>query len=173
MKSRWQLQKLNRPTKTIYSILIPPHGNNPVRLLSELVMISSPKMTIIQPPAIAIIRSVFWYCFNKRETDPIKTAAVKKGSPSPKEYAVKRMAPVVMLKLLPARRSIDANIGPVQGVQPVENAIPIKSELAGPALPGVKQIRFSLSNISRRKNPAMCMPKKIIKTPLNQRNNDW
>ncbi len=61
----------------------------------------------------------------------MKNARIKKGTAKPSEYAV--------IKSIPASVSVAAKeitairIGPVQGVQPSEKAIPIKKDPIKPA----------------------------------------
>jgi len=74
---------------------------------------------------------IAFLCFVKL---PIANAVNIKGTARPNEYTESRRIPFSMVSKLLAYISIEDKIGPMQGVQPAANAIPISIE---PNLPVV------------------------------------
>lgn len=77
-------------------------------------------------PKCCLITSVF-----SRNLD-IKSPERKKGIPNPKEKNSSITIPLIIVFEFPARKRIEANIGPIHGDHPAPNAIPSNRLLKNP-----------------------------------------
>ena len=84
---------------------------------------------------------IAFLCFIKL---PIASAVSIKGTARPNEYTESKSIPRPMVSKLLAYISIGDKIGPMQGVQPAANAIPIKTEPNLPPALLKDKNRFSL-----------------------------
>lgn len=89
-------------------------------------------------PLIADIRGMYLDILLKYfEKLSIAKAVKINGKAKPIEYAINNRTPLYIVLILPAYISIEANMGPIQGVQPVAKAMPNKIELVPlPSFPG-------------------------------------
>ena len=90
--------------------------------------IRMPRATINAPLAILIAPMCLRSRAACREKKPKKAPARRNGTPKPSEYTARREIPRAMVPEEPARKRMEARIGPTHGVQPAPNARPRSSE---------------------------------------------
>jgi hypothetical protein len=114
------------------------------RLLKTPVYTMIPNPTIKIPATTLMVGRYLLSFFNTFKDQLIKIAVRMNGNPKPIEYIPSKYTPFNRSALLLARVKIEPKTGPTHGVQPTENAMPIKRELNGPGLPLGKLNRISL-----------------------------
>lgn len=118
---------------------------------------NSTPITIIKTPPAFIMKS--WF-FLIHFSFVIKKDNKRNGTAKPSTYNI--MYGTAEPGLVPASVITAANIGPVHGVHPAANAIPIKTDPKNPLGLCLKWILRSFIIASGRNTPSVMKPNKII-----------